>query len=29
VRDDRVVIVAFLHGSRDCEKWRRELAPEL
>jgi plasmid stabilization system protein ParE len=29
VRDDRVVIVAFLHGSRDFEKWRRELTPEL
>jgi plasmid stabilization system protein ParE len=29
VRDDRVVIVAFLHGARDFEKWRRELAPDL
>ena len=29
VREARVVIVAFLHGARDFEKWRRELAPEL
>ena len=29
VREDRVVIVAFLHGARDFEKWRRESAPEL
>lgn len=29
VRDDRVVIVAFLHGARDFEQWRRELAPDL
>lgn len=29
VRDDRVVIVAFLHGARDFEKWRRELGPDL
>lgn len=29
VRDDRVVVVAFLHGARDFDKWRRELAPEL
>jgi plasmid stabilization system protein ParE len=29
VRDDRVVIVAFLHGARDFEKWRRELEPDL
>lgn len=29
VRDERVVIVAFLHGARDFEKWRRELAPDL
>jgi plasmid stabilization system protein ParE len=29
VRDELVVIVAFLHGARDFEKWRRELAAEL
>ena len=29
VRDDRVVIVAFLHGARDFKKWRRELEPDL
>lgn len=29
VRDERVVIVAFLQGARDFEKWRRELAPDL
>jgi len=29
VRDDRVVIRAFLHGARDFSKWRREQAPEL
>ena len=29
VRDDRVVIRAFLHGARDFTKWRREQAPEL
>jgi len=29
VRDDRVVISAFLHGARDFSKWRREQAPEL
>lgn len=29
VLDDRVVIRAFLHGSRDFSKWRREQAPEL
>ena len=29
VREERVIIVAFLHGARDFEKWRRELAPEL
>jgi plasmid stabilization system protein ParE len=29
VRDERVVIVAFLHGACDFEKWRRELAPDL
>ena len=29
VRDDRVIVVAFLHGARDFEKWRREQAPEL
>jgi toxin ParE1/3/4 len=28
VRHERVIIVAFLHGARDFEKWRRELAPE-
>lgn len=29
VREDRVVIRAFLHGSRDFSKWQREQAPEL
>ena len=29
VRDERVVIVAFLHGARDFNKWRRELDPDL
>jgi plasmid stabilization system protein ParE len=29
VREDRVVIRAFLHGARDFSKWRREQAPEL
>jgi plasmid stabilization system protein ParE len=29
VRDDRVIIRAFLHGARDFSKWRREEAPEL
>jgi len=29
VRDDRVVIRAFLHGARDFTRWRREQAPEL
>jgi len=29
VREDRVVIRAFLHGARDFSKWRREDAPEL
>ena len=28
VREDRVVIRAFLHGARDFSKWRREQAPE-
>jgi toxin ParE1/3/4 len=29
LRDDRVIIRAFLHGSRDFSTWRREQAPEL
>ena len=29
IREDRVVIRAFLHGSRDFSKWRQEQAPEL
>ena len=29
VREDRVVIRAFLHGARDFSKWRREQAPDL
>lgn len=29
VREDRVVIQAFLHGARDFSRWRREQAPEL
>jgi plasmid stabilization system protein ParE len=29
LREDRVVIQAFLHGARDFSKWRREQAPEL
>jgi toxin ParE1/3/4 len=29
VREDRVVIRAFLHGARAFSKWRREQAPEL
>jgi toxin ParE1/3/4 len=29
VREDRVVIRAFLHGARDFSKWRHEQAPEL
>jgi len=29
VREDRVVIRAFLHGARDFSKWRREQASEL
>lgn len=28
VREDRVVIQAFLHGARDFSKWRREQLPE-
>ena len=27
VREDRVVIRAFLHGTRDFSKWRREQDP--
>ena len=29
IREDRVVIRAFLHGARDFSKWRREQGPEL
>ena len=29
VRDDRVVIRAFLHGARDFSRWRQEQDPEL
>lgn len=29
VREDRVVVVAFLHGARDFAKWQRELGTEL
>jgi plasmid stabilization system protein ParE len=29
IRNDRVVILAFLHGARDFSKWRREQSPEL
>lgn len=29
VREDRVVIRAFLHGARDFSRWRREQAPDL
>jgi plasmid stabilization system protein ParE len=29
VREDRVVIQAFLHGARDFSKWRRDQATEL
>lgn len=29
VREDRVIIRAFLHGARDFSKWRREDASEL
>ena len=29
VRDDRVVIRAFLHGARDFSKWRQEHDSEL
>ena len=29
VREDRVIIRAFLHGARDFSKWRREQAPDL
>ncbi len=29
VREDQVIIRAFLHGARDLSKWRREEAPEL
>lgn len=29
VREDSVVIRAFLHSARDFSKWRREQAPEL
>ena len=29
VREDRVIIRAFLHGARDFSKWRREQTPEL
>ena len=29
VREDRVVIRAFLHGARDFSRWRGEQAPEL
>lgn len=29
VREDRVVVRAFLHGARDFSKWRREQLPDL
>ena len=29
VREDRVVIRAFLHGARDLSAWRQEQTPEL
>lgn len=29
VREDRVVVRAFLHGARDFGTWRSEQAPEL
>jgi toxin ParE1/3/4 len=29
IRDDRVVIVAFLHGARDFAKWRHEQERDL
>jgi plasmid stabilization system protein ParE len=29
VHDDRVVVVAFLHGSRDFAKWRDERRPDV
>jgi plasmid stabilization system protein ParE len=29
VHDDRVVVVAFLHGARDFTKWRQEQQPQL
>jgi plasmid stabilization system protein ParE len=29
IREDRVVIRAFLHGARDFSTWRREQRPEL
>ena len=29
VHDERVVIVAFLHGARDFAKWRQERGPGL
>lgn len=29
IREDRVVIRAFLHGARDFSKWRREQTPKL
>ena len=29
VREDRIVIRAFLHRARDFSKWRREQTPEL
>lgn len=29
VHDDRVVILAFVHGARDFETWRKERVPPL
>lgn len=29
VRDDRIVVRAFLHGARDFSKWRREQPSQL
>jgi toxin ParE1/3/4 len=29
VQEDRVIVVAFLHGARDFAKWRQEQQPDL
>jgi hypothetical protein len=29
VHEDRVIVVAFLHGARDFARWRDERRPDL